>query len=80
MTKPTRKPPDVVIDPGRQTLHRLLDEVLDRRPELQPKLLDLLRTGMDTLGEANVVAGMRVLTIFKQAVDAIGEHKAATGR
>ena len=75
--KPGRKP-DVVIDPGRQTLHRLLDEVLDRRPDLQPKLLELLATGLEKLAEPNVAVALRGFTILKQALDAVAEHRAAT--
>ena len=58
-------------DPGRQTLHRLLDEVLDRRPDLQPQILRMLRQVMDRLSTPDAVILMRLLTGAKQVADAI---------
>jgi hypothetical protein len=76
MTPPRRKP-DVVIDPGRQTLHRLLDEILDRRPDLQVQMLKVLRQTMTHLEHPDAVVGMQVLSAAKRVLDALAEHRAA---
>ncbi len=74
MTAPRRKP-DIVIDPGRQTLHRLLDEILDRRPDLQVKMLHLLRQTMERLEHPDAVVGMQLLSAGKRVMDAVIEYR-----
>ena len=75
MSTPRRKP-DVVIDPGRQSLHRLLDEILDRRPDLQVQMLKILRQTIDTLDHPDARVGLRVLTAARSVLEALAEHRA----
>ena len=76
----TRRRPDVVIeDPGRATLHRLLDEICDRKPEVQTQILGMLRQTIDVLDHPDARVGMRVLTAARSVLEALGEHRASRG-
>lgn len=74
-SRPGRSKPDVAIDPGRQALHRLMDEILDRRPDLQDKLLASLQQTMAFLGRPDAAVGMQVLTAGKKVMDAVLEYR-----
>lgn len=65
-----------VVPRERAALHRVLDEILDRRPDLEDQLQILLRRVVDAASDPGMVMAMQLLSAGKQAIDAVGGHSA----
>ncbi len=61
-----------VVPKERAALHRLLDEILDRRPDLEEHLQLRLRQMVEAAADPRVVTAMTLLSAGKQAIDAVG--------
>lgn len=68
-----------VVPSRRASLHRLLDEILDRRPDLEEQLQVWLRHMVEMSKKPEVVVSMRMLTAGRQALDAILDFQGRGG-
>lgn len=65
-----------VVPRERAALHRVLDEVLDRRPDLEEQLQIMLRQLVDAAQDPRVITAMSLLSAGKQAIEAVGGLRA----
>ncbi len=69
-----------IVDPERETLHRLMDEILDRRPDLQRHMIRLLTQTMDRIAKPDAGLALSLLANAKRVLEALDVFAKAGGK